>query len=167
MLPLDVLDPDLGAMSAEAPVVESVYFVVRLGALAYALPPEVVELVAPEQRPVPVPTVPAHIRGLVYVRGRIAAVVDLAALLGVEATAGGDPASRRLILVGVAGVGFGFVADEALGLWTCTGQLGPAEAADRPVCGRFEQGGQAVAVLDPAALMRCAAHGLHPESGAA
>jgi purine-binding chemotaxis protein CheW len=153
----EILDPDAETTSAENPLVESVFFVVRLGSLAYALPPGVVEVVAPEQRPVPVPTAPSHVRGVVYVRGRIAVVVDLATLLGLDDAAAGDPAARRLVLVGVSGVGFAFVADEALGLWTCTGQPGLAEAADRPVSGRFEHRGQVVAVLDPSSLVRCLA----------
>src|SRR5687768_12326421 len=91
------------------------HFVFRLRGRCYALPPGSVEQVTPVQPIVAVPTVPPHVRGVVHLRGRIIAVVDLAALLGVD----GDPepgGNPRLVVIGGAQP-FGFVVDGTLGIW--------------------------------------------------
>jgi purine-binding chemotaxis protein CheW len=151
--PLDdaqLRDPDR-VSADEAPVTYIDHFVFRLCRRAYALPPGSVDLVAPVQALTPVPTVPAHVLGVTYLRGRIVAVIDLAALIGVEGRPeqGNDP---RLIVVG-GDQPFAFVADGTLGIWSIAGE--PARMPDDGACviGRVEGPDGAATLLDPVALL--------------
>lgn len=147
---LDLLrDPDRAQPPADA-IQTSDYFVFRLHGRAYAVAPGTVESVAQMQPIVPVPTAGAHVRGVIHTRGRIIAVIDLPALLGID-----DPAqlteSARLVVVS-ARYPFAFVADATLGIWSC------ADAArntdDGPIVnGRIDHDGDAATVIDPNAVI--------------
>ena len=56
------------------------------------------------QKITPVPQMPDYVRGVINLRGRVIAIVDLRAKFGLKAEcAGGAPASRRLVQVRSAG----------------------------------------------------------------
>jgi purine-binding chemotaxis protein CheW len=128
------------------------YFVFRLRGRTYALPPSAIELVVPMQPIVAVPTVGAHVRGVIHLRGRVIAVIDLAALLGVD-----DPVvldqSARLAIVDAA-CPFAFVCDATLGIWAFANDAQTRSTDDGPiVSGRIEDRGGAATLIDPRAVI--------------
>jgi purine-binding chemotaxis protein CheW len=142
-------DPDLAQPQARA-IKTTDYFVFRLHARTYAVPPSSVESVAPVQRIVPVPTTGAHVRGVVHSRGRIIAVIDLAALLGIDDQPQ-ERESARMIVVS-ARYPFAFIADATLGIWACADHTRSND--DGPiVIGRIENGGEAATVIDAGAVI--------------
>jgi purine-binding chemotaxis protein CheW len=151
----NTLDPDL----AHAPTLVAALtdlFVFRLAGRAYALPATTVELVATAQAPTPVPTVPPHVRGVVHLRGRILSVIDLAAVLELDAIET-DDRERRLVVVASGEHPYGFLADATDGV-RCLDVSAivsdPAGDEGALVRGRIEHDRGVVSILDPAALMR-------------
>src|SRR5262249_22589599 len=92
-------DPD-SAQPVAATVQATEYFVFRLRGRTYALPPTSVELVVPMQPVVVVPTTGAHVAGVIYLRGRVIAVIDLAALLGINDQPPTNDSARLIVLGG-------------------------------------------------------------------
>jgi len=72
--------------------------VVTLGGHAYALPVAQVKGVLRDQAEAPLPQAPPGVTGLIAIRGRALAVLDLGARLGTEAGAA-HGAARRLVIV--------------------------------------------------------------------
>ncbi len=143
-------DPDISTVPLANPTTD--YFTLALCRRVYALPPAHVEHVVPTQPIVPIPGAPAHVLGVVHLRGRIVTVVDLAGLLGIEGPASeGDP---RLVVMTARAYVFAFQVDATLGLWPVIGEMG-AVASDGPlVIGRVAGATGAIAtVLDPDAIL--------------
>ncbi len=142
-------DPDL-AQPQEQAVSTTDYFVFRLNARTYAVTPSSVESVAPVQRIVPVPTVGAHVRGVIHTRGRIIAVIDLAALLGIDEAPAASESARMVVVSGR--YPFAFVADATLGIWACPDHTRSND--DGPmVLGRIANGDEAATLLDAGAVI--------------
>jgi chemotaxis signal transduction protein len=148
------LDPD-HATAATPTGAHTQLFAFRMGERAYALPASCIDAVAPAPVVTPVPTVPAHVAGIVHLRGRILAVVDLAAVLGLEPVR--DDAARLIVVGGsqpwafvAVTTGVRDVADDAIVRDVEQGLL---------FRGRVDDGDQVLSVLDGDALL---AHLLDP-----
>ena len=127
------------------------YFVFRLCGRTYALTPGSIELVAPMQKVVPVPTAGPFVRGIMHLRSRIIAVIDLAALLEIEDQPTHSDAAR-LVVVRVASP-FAFAVDATLGLWSFARDAQTRTVDDGPiVCGRIEDRGGAATLIDMRAV---------------
>src|SRR6478609_8011456 len=110
-----VRDPDR-AQPHVGPIESTDYFVFRLSGRTYALTPTAVELVAPMQAIVAVPTAGPHVRGVIHLRGRIIAVIDLASVLEIDDQPVVHDTARLVVLDGRTP--FAFVVDATLGLWS-------------------------------------------------
>jgi purine-binding chemotaxis protein CheW len=144
-------DPD--RIEPVAAAIESTdYFVFRLRGRTYALAPSTVDLVVPMQPVVVVPTPGAHIAGVIYLRGRIIAVIDLAALLGIDDQPPSHESARLIVLD--APCRFAFVADATLGLWSFCNAAPSRSADDGPiVSGHIADRGGAATLIDPRAIL--------------
>jgi purine-binding chemotaxis protein CheW len=150
------LDPDLLRPPTMAESQTDI-FAFRLAGRGYGLPATCVELVAPAQAPTPVPTVPAHVCGVVHLRGRILTVIDLAVVLELEAAVT-DERDRRLVVVTGDPHPYAFLVDATLGVRSVddadlddVGELPDDSALVR---GRFDDDDRGVvSILDPAALV--------------
>lgn len=130
--------------------------IVRLGGNLYGLPAENVTQVVEVQRPVRVPTAPAHFAGVVAIRGQILAVVALHQLLDINDAPAGE--ARRLVALDADGQPFAFIADSVLGIReipvTAIRRSEIAADDDRyPVCGEFDQAEGVVTILEPNAIV--------------
>ncbi|MDX2089746.1 MAG: chemotaxis protein CheW [Kofleriaceae bacterium] len=144
-------DPDTGPPRREANS-STEHFVFRLSSRTYALPPRSVEMVIALPPIIPVPTARPHVRGVVHVRGRIIAVLDLAALIGLDAAAEPGPTARLVVVM--ARHPFAFVADMTLGIWAFTNDAQKRATDDGPmIAGQIEDRGGAATLLDPAAIV--------------
>ena len=141
---------------------EAAYFVFRLGGRLYALPSHVIVLVAPVQLQNRSSSAPAPLAGAVYVRGRVAMVVDLGLVLGVDGRGERTHDRHQLVLVHIEDIPFAFVVEEARGLRVRPGPLRRGEDAHPPVIARFDDGFDTVAVMDPFALVRQVAGAVEP-----
>lgn len=144
-------DPDRVEQVAAA--VESTdYFVFRLRGRTYAVPPSTVELVVPMQPIVVVPTSGAHIAGVIYLRGRVIAVIDLAALLGIDDQPPSHESERLLVIQGPCP--FAFVVDATLGLWSFRNAAPTRSADDGPIVGgHITDRGGAATLIDARAIV--------------
>jgi purine-binding chemotaxis protein CheW len=149
------LDPDLARPPSLSGAVSDI-FAFRLAGRGYGLPAAAIELVAPAQAPIPVPTVPPHVRGVVHLRGRILTVIDLAVVLGLDGAAG-DERDRRLVVVAADPHPYAFRADLTLGVRHVAAEdtTPPGETPEDGVLirGRFTDGGHVISILDPSALL--------------
>lgn len=142
-------DPDLAQPQAQA-VSTTDYFVFRLHGRTYAVAPNSIESVAAMQRVVPVPTAGPHVRGVIHSRGRVIAVIDLAALLGIDNEPESSESARMIVVS--ARYPFAFVADATLGIWACAGLTRGND--DGPiVIGRIENNGEAATMIDARAVI--------------
>jgi purine-binding chemotaxis protein CheW len=150
----DTLDPDLARAPTWMGALTDL-FVFRLAGRAYALPATCIELVATAQAPTPVPTVPPHVRGVVHLRGRILTVIDLAAVLELDAAAA-DERDRRLVVIGSGEHPYGFLADATDGIRGVDVASIESDGAedDALVRGRVDDDRGVVSILDPEALTR-------------
>ncbi len=148
--PEALCDPD--RVQAESGATESTdYFVFRLRGRTYALPPSSIDLVAPMQPIVPVPTAGPHVRGVIHLRARIIAVIDLAALLEIDDQPQLHESARLVVIAGPAP--YAFAVDATLGLWSFGGDAQTHGADDGPiVCGRIEDRGGAATLVDTRAV---------------
>src|SRR5438876_9484377 len=99
-------DPARPPRPRRAPV--SLYVWLETGGERYALPVEQVQEIEPLRELTPLPRAPRETLGLVNVRGRIVPVLDLARLLGTEASA----KPSRLVVASVSGSYVAFAVDE-------------------------------------------------------
>ena len=155
--PASLRDPDRAQPHA-APIATSDYFVFRLRGRTYALAPSCVEIVVPLQPIVAIPTAGAHVRGVMYLRGRVIAVVDLVSLLGIDDGAQSNDPTR--IVVVDAPCPFAFVADATLGIWAFADDAQTRTTDDGPlVSARIEDRGGAATLIDPRAVFDRVASG--------
>jgi purine-binding chemotaxis protein CheW len=144
------LDPDRAHESGGS-VDATDYFVFRLRGRTYALAPTAIELVAPVQPIVPVPTAGPHVRGVIHLRGRIIAVIDLAALLEIDDHAPATEAARLVVVAGPSP--YAFTVDTTLGLWAFARDAQTRTVDDGPIiCGRIEDRGGAATLIDTRAV---------------
>jgi purine-binding chemotaxis protein CheW len=144
-------DPDLAQPEASA-IAATDYFVFRLRGRTYALRPSSIDLVSPMQPIVPVPTAGPHVRGVIHLRGRVIAVIDLASLLGIDDLASAHESARLIVVAGKTP--FGFVADATLGIWAFADDAQTRTTDDGPiVCGRIEDRGGAATLIDVRAII--------------
>lgn len=114
-------DPDAPAEQGARTEVERRHlFIFRLGVSYYAVSSSVVDHVGALAKPTPVPTAPSQFLGVVHVRGRVIAVVDLGSVLGAtpEEKSQGDDESfqERLVVLDADRTPFAVPADSVLGL---------------------------------------------------
>ena len=102
----------------------------------YAVSPASVREVSPQKAITVLPGVPAHIVGLINLRSRIVAVVDIAALFGRHASI--DSARAKILIVAEADKEFGLLADDLLGMQTVA--LGEGVAGSRSLDAKFFRG---------------------------
>ena len=144
-------DPDL-AQPEGGETASTHYFVFRLRGRTYALRPTCIDLVTPMQPVVPVPTAGPHVRGVIHLRGRVIAVIDLAALLAIDDQAPLPDSARLIITAGRTP--FAFVADATLGIWAFADDAQTRSTDDGPiVCGRIEDRGGAATLIDVRAIV--------------
>ena len=145
-----VRDPDRAQPHAGA-IAATDYFLFRLRGRTYALPPSAVELVVSMQPLVAIPTAGTHVRGVMYLRGRVITVIDLAQLLTID----DQPESRdgaRVVVV-AAPSPFAFVADATLGLAALADTALARSAEDSPlVGGHLDDRGGGATLIDPRAV---------------
>jgi purine-binding chemotaxis protein CheW len=127
------------------------FFVLELCGRRYALAPAHVEEVTPPVKPLPIPTVPRHFRGVIHLRGRILPVVDGRILLGLDAGDVTSDEAARMVVLCAGGQRWVVVADRVLGLREVRADS-ITHAAEPPVAGRFELPEGAVVLLDGASL---------------
>ncbi len=93
------------------------YVCFRLDGAVYGVETAAAREVVALREVVPLPGVPAHVRGLINVRSRILPVIDLKKLWGFAAQSVADAAAREsAVLVAWDGVDFGIAADEIVGV---------------------------------------------------
>ncbi len=143
--------------------VESFFFF-RLGDDLFAFPGHEVLAVDELQRPVRVPTAVDPFLGVVHVRGRVLAVIDLRGLLGLPARAAseaGTDLSGRLVVLIVDERPVAFRADTVLGLRDAEKDTlrpvprppdAPADQADPIVVGQLDDINGVTTVLSGSAL---------------
>lgn len=126
----------------------------RAGGERFALPLASVGVVVPPDPPFAhVPRTAAPVLGAMGLRGRVVAVVELAPLLGLDATPGRGPG--QVVVLDRERRALGFLVDAVDGVEV----VGPAERPGDapPVKGLASVRGGLVAVLDPDALAAAAA----------
>jgi purine-binding chemotaxis protein CheW len=107
---------ELAAVPAQAQGGSDVEVLVcRLGAKQYALDLTALRGVRPAQELTAVPCTPAHVAGIVNVRGEVLTVVDLAAVLGVRG-AGAPPSDAQIVLAQLPPGRLGLLVSEVLGV---------------------------------------------------
>jgi purine-binding chemotaxis protein CheW len=123
----------------------------RLEGHEYALPLGSVVEVVRMAALAPVPDAPAHVLGLLDLRGRVVPVLDLRRRLGLPPA---EPGLSTPICVVEAGGGFGLVADAVTDVRPLEGPVEPLAGAPGggPVAGVAHVDGRLVSVLDPARL---------------
>jgi purine-binding chemotaxis protein CheW len=124
----------------------------RLEGQKYALPLGCVVEVVRMAALAPVPDAPAHVLGLLDLRGRVVPVLDLRRRLGLAPAEPG--LSTPICVVEAGGRGFGLVADAVTDVRPLAGPVDRlADASeDGPVAGVAHVDGRLVPVLDPARL---------------
>lgn len=124
----------------------------QVGAEHYALPVEAVLEVARPARLTPVPGAPAHVVGVMNLRGEVLPVVDLAALAGLR-----PPGDATVIAVVESG---GARAGLAVDAVVDVGELpepSPTDVAREYLSGASSVNGDLVGILDPDAALAAAA----------
>ncbi len=125
----------------------------RAGGERYAMPLDAVrEVVVPQPPFARVPRAAPGVRGVMNLRGRVVAVVELAPLLGFPPDPLG-PAQGHVLILDRDRRGLGLLVSSVLGVETlaedsCAGAARPGEVA----CGVAQVGGTAVTLLDADAL---------------
>jgi purine-binding chemotaxis protein CheW len=130
--------------------------VLRCAGSRYAVEMAAVAEVVPVPPVTRVPGTPTWLCGVVNWRGRVLAVVDLRPLVG--APLDPLPSSARLVVLSVAGVELGLLADRVPGLLECTpSEVQPAPATASGAMAALVRGvvdcDGPVAVLDTAAVV--------------
>jgi purine-binding chemotaxis protein CheW len=131
------------------------HVLLRAGGERFALPLDAVrEVVIPRPPFARVPKGGVAVRGAMNLRGRVVAVVDLAALLGVgqEELA---PGRGQVVILDRDRRGLGLLVGQVIGVEPLG--LERVEPAGSPVRGVGQVGGAAVTLLDPDALAARAA----------
>jgi purine-binding chemotaxis protein CheW len=103
---------------------------------SYALVPSTVREVLAPKSITTLPGVPFHIAGLINLRSRVYAVVDIAALFGRSAAI--DASRCKILIVTAAEKEFGLLADELIGLQSF--EIGEGVAGSRSLDSKFLRG---------------------------
>jgi purine-binding chemotaxis protein CheW len=107
---------ELAAVPTQAPGGSDVEVLVcRLGAEQYALDLTALRGVRPAQGLTPVPCTPAHVAGIVNVRGEVLTVLDLAVVLRVR-SAGAPSHNAQIVLAQLPHGRLGLLVSEVLGV---------------------------------------------------
>jgi chemotaxis signal transduction protein len=154
-------DPDgAGAQEEELGQLTQPFLVVRLDGALYGFRAQEVDEIAGARLPVPVPTAPDTVVGVVHLGGRIVAVVDLGLLLGSKGASRARPSgegsadSRRLVLLAAGGIRFAVAVDAMLGLHDVAHDtVRAATEPETPLVGSFDLEEGIVAVVSAAALV--------------
>jgi purine-binding chemotaxis protein CheW len=101
---------------------ETVIF--RLGAGRYGVSARLVREVQPLAGYTPLPGTPPFVLGLINLRGRLLAALDIRPLLG--STANSPSSGAALLIVSAGGIEVGLLADEVIEIRRCDSQLSPA-----------------------------------------
>ncbi len=152
-------DPDAHGRTEVEHFEEGSYFLFRLAGSHYGVPATSVDHVADPEEPLPVPTAPAIIFGVLHLRGRIVGVIDIAALLGLPAIDIGEvddvAIGSRLVVIESNGRAFGMFVDETLGIFDVRADeiraVGDEDGG--PFSGQFDHPKGVVTVLDPEAVL--------------
>lgn len=130
------------------------YLITAIAGRAVAMPSECVDSVVDLGAIVPVPAAPDHVRGLAALRSRVVTVIDAAIALG----AAGSTNTGRAVVVTAGGHLYALLVDRlddvapfAVAPLPDGIRLDPAWA--RAARGVIDREGQAVLVVDPAALI--------------
>lgn len=159
VLGVPAVDPDVGGVEAR---VEDealrAFLLLELGGLRYALPAHAVQEVVEAQDTVPVPQVPAFVRGVFPLAGRVIVLIELRALLGLPPPTGEPAGPGRTLVVSSDAGPMGLRVDAVLGLQEVPGaRLRVAHGEpDAPVLETFLEGPHVVSVLDVQRLVALA-----------
>lgn len=133
---------------------EELYLITAIAGRAVAMPSERVDSVVDLGAVVPVPAAPRHVRGLAALRSRVVTVIDAAIALGAVDQA----ETGRAVVVTVGGHLYALLVDRlddvapfAIAPLPDGVRLDPAWA--RAARGVIDRDGEAVLVIDPAALI--------------
>lgn len=128
---------------------------IRLGESLHAIPVAAIEEILPALPVEPVAQCPAFVRGVVYVRGHLIPVLDLAERLGMADHT--RPLEPHIVCLRHAGRLIGVEVDEALDLMELPESGGLAAdtigASQGLLTAVIEHQGQIVCVLDPSRLV--------------
>ncbi len=158
-------NPDAATESKAEPVAETSYFVFDLADSMYAVEAEKVQFIAPSVRPLPVPTAPQYLMGIVHIRGRVITVVDIKLLLGLSYEAPEQSQmnrlDQRLVVLQSQAKPFAVIADRALGLFPVREDRierfeqneSASDETDELLEGSFEQDRAVVSILNPEKML--------------
>jgi purine-binding chemotaxis protein CheW len=132
--------------------VSATYVRLRVGDEHYALPVETVLEVARPASLTPVPGAPAHLLGVMNLRGEVLPVVDLAALSGLRGP--GEP--TVIVVVEAGGARAGLAVDAVLGVGDLPAPS-PTDTAREYVSSAALADGELVGILDADAALSAAA----------
>jgi chemotaxis signal transduction protein len=99
----------------------------------------------------PVPLAPAHLIGVVNLRGQLMPLVDIRAFLGLELARATRDA--KALVVEHDHMPAAFLIDDAVGLETLESLSGPDREAGAFTVGRLEREGETVTLLDVARIL--------------
>lgn len=142
-----------GQVAQSSQTVGEAFVVFRLGTGGYTLPAGAIREVQPLGRCTPLPSTPSCMLGLVNLRGRPLAVLDIRPLLGLPVAP--LPADAWLLIVAAGGIEVGLAADSVLGVQHIADALTPAFSAVAGRCLAWVRGvDQELRLqLDPAGLL--------------
>ncbi len=159
VLGVPAVDPDNAGTDASQEEDEQLAFLlVEVGALRYAVPAHSVQEVVEAQATVPVPQVPAFVRGVFPLAGRVVVLIELRALLGLPPPTGEASGPGRTLVVNTEAGPMGLRVDAVLGLQELARsrlRLSHGEV-DAPVLETFLDGPHVVSVLDVQRLVSLA-----------
>ena len=113
----------------------------HLAGETYGLELRFVREVLPPQTPTPIPGVPAHIAGIINVRGEILSVMDLGRLFDLASNPDDTPQGRYVLVLWSTDMAFAIFADTLLGIGNIDiDQLRPAPATLSGVRARYIKG---------------------------
>jgi purine-binding chemotaxis protein CheW len=169
---LDVAPADAPAEEAAAPAVREEFLTFRLGDEEYAVAIGAVREVLRCPPVTEVPRAPAHVTGVVTVRGEVVAAIDPRRRLGLPAPEGGPPASARMVIVDAGEGPCGLLVDAVASvvrlapgsIEPCPTGLGGAAADCLAGIGRERD--RLFTLLDLAALLRRGGRGEGDAHGA-
>ncbi|MET0269276.1 MAG: chemotaxis protein CheW [Sphingomonas sp.] len=134
----------------------ALYLVARLDGERIALPADPIESVVEIDRIARVPRVPPHIAGLAALRSRVLTIVDCRHSLGLRRRDGDRATCTVIVTVGAHH--YGLLVDEVLDVVAIEAAPRRVDLALRPgwaraTAGMIDHDGEALLLLDPAALV--------------
>jgi len=121
-------DPDAPRAVVQRETASLTLIVFSLGPSFYALEAHHVRHIGPARPPLPVPTAPLHILGVLHERGTIITVLDLERIVGAGAAVNIVPGARLMVL-DLIGLQVGLIVDRILGVHDVSiSEIRPLEA---------------------------------------